>query len=144
VSVDVAPVNVDQIRQAAVERMLARRRPPVWKTARGIGPEGSDVRYQVHDEIGEYQPAASLGDALDDLILQTPLFGRPAALLLQIADAGRTGGPAAAVLVARQAEELPGASQDWLREMADKWLAAAHPSAFPVLGAIVQELRELG
>jgi hypothetical protein len=142
-SADVAPVTAAGVRQAAVERMQARRRPPAWKTARGIGPDGSDVRYQVDDGLGEYQPAAGLGDALDDLILQTPDWGRAADLLLEIAEAARTGGAGAAVRAARQAEELSGTGQDWLRDMAEKWLAAAHPSAFGVLGAVVRELREL-
>lgn len=136
------PMNAAQIRQAAVERVIARRRPPVFRTEHRRGPSGEDLtlQVQVSDGLGEFSAASSCSDAIDDLIIQTPLFNRSADLLLQIAEAARSQGQAAAVAIARKAGELHQSDQDWLCDMAGKWLAATAQPARPVLAAVVREL----
>lgn len=135
-------MDVLQIRQAAVTRVLARRRPAEYRTVQ-VG--GSDTRMQVdRPGAGEFLPAKDAGEWLDDRIVRTPpQLGPWTSVLYEVAEAARDGA-AAAVTAVRSARSLTKWDQWHLYRMLDKgWERDMISDVAPVRRGVLAEWERL-
>src|SRR5260370_6310630 len=97
-------IDVHQVRREAVARLLARQRPPEWKTARQR--DGGEIRMQTAGWPGDFLSPVSVAEWADDMIARrSPSTGRAGQVLFVIMLAAREG-RAAAVAAAGAARAL--------------------------------------
>jgi hypothetical protein len=90
-------MDVQEIKRAAVARLLARQREPQWKVI-GRCQDGTDVRSQTGGWTGDFAPPADAAEWFDDRLAR--LNGPVPDALYAIADAARSGRDAAVAAVA--------------------------------------------
>jgi hypothetical protein len=135
-------MDVQQVRREALARVQARRRPAEYRTVL-VG--GSETRMQVDRPLaGEFLPAKTAGEWIDDRIVRTPpALGPWVAVLYEIAEAAR-GGTAAAVKAVRSARSLSAWDQWHLYATLGVWQRDMIADVAPVLRAVLAEWGDEG
>ena len=105
-------IGVRELKAQAVQRALARKRPPKYRTAVGAGPLGTDLRVQVNAHMSELLPVTTVAEWCDEQMARLPMC-EPYSLAIRILDALRRDGPDAAAGTVRLAREL-GPWNQWI------------------------------